>query len=60
MAGLQGADLTGAYTYLTNFTAVDLSKVVGLTQEQVNVACGDPGTILPSGMERPDVWSCID
>ncbi len=42
MAGLQGAYLTGAYTYLTNFTAVDLSKIVGLTREQINVACGNP------------------
>jgi hypothetical protein len=28
----------------------------GLTQEQVNSACGDEGTTLPAGLTRPAHW----
>src|SRR3982751_5942072 len=43
MAGakMDGADLTGAKTSITSFLGTDLTKVKGLTQKQLDVACGD-------------------
>jgi len=57
-ASLKGADLTGAYTYLTHFEATDLSEAKGLTQMQLDVACGDAKTVLPAGLAAPDSWPC--
>lgn len=47
---VQGMDLTGA-----NISGADLSDVKGLTQSQLEGACGDPSTKLPSGLS---VASC--
>jgi uncharacterized protein YjbI with pentapeptide repeats len=49
-AKLDGADLTGAKTSITSFLGTDLTKVKGLTQAQLNVACGDAKTKLPPGL----------
>ena len=57
-ARLAGADMTGAYTYLTRFEAADLSAVKGLTQQQLDVACGDAETKLPDGLAAPSGWPC--
>lgn len=46
-AKLDGADLTGAKTSITSFLGTDLTKVIGLTQQQLDVACGDAKTKLP-------------
>lgn len=46
-ASLDGARLDG----------VDLRKVKGLTQAQLNVALGDGTTQLPKGLRRPNHWS---
>ena len=53
MAGakMDGADLTGAKTSITSFLGTDLTKVKGLTQAQMNVACGDAKTKLPPGLK---------
>jgi len=53
MAGakMDGADLTGAKTSITSFLGTDLRKVKGLTQKQLDVACGDAGTKLPPGLK---------
>src|ERR1700754_2737314 len=53
MAGakMDGADLTGAKTSITSFLGTDLTKVKGLTQAQLNVACGDTSTKLPPGLK---------
>lgn len=59
-ADMRGADLTGSYTYLTDFSSVDLSAVRGLTQAQVEFACGDEQTSLPAGISRPESWRCFD
>jgi uncharacterized protein YjbI with pentapeptide repeats len=50
-AKLDGADLTGAKTSITSFLGTDLTKVKGLTQKQLDVACGDAKTKLPRGLK---------
>lgn len=45
---LAGADLSGA-----NFSGADLSLAKGLTQAQLNRACGDANTKLPKGRTIP-------
>jgi uncharacterized protein YjbI with pentapeptide repeats len=57
-ASLKGTDMTGAYAYLTHFEAADLTQVKGLTQEQLEVACGDDKTRLPEGLTAPAEWPC--
>jgi len=49
-AKMNGADLTGARTSITSFLGTDLRGVKGLTQAQLNVACGDGKTLLPAGL----------
>jgi uncharacterized protein YjbI with pentapeptide repeats len=49
-AKLDGADLTGAKTSITSFLGTDLTHVKGLTQRQLDVACGDVTTKLPPGL----------
>lgn len=43
-----GADLTGG-----NFSGADLTMAIGLTQEQLNRACGDAKTELAKGKTIP-------
>ena len=59
-AKLAGADLTQAFTFGARFAATDLSAVKGLTQAQVDVACGDAKTVLPPGLKAPAPWPCED
>jgi len=53
MAGakMEGADMTGAKTSITSFLGTDLRHVKGLTQAQLDVACGDAKTRLPPGLK---------
>jgi uncharacterized protein YjbI with pentapeptide repeats len=51
-------DFTGAYFFLTRIEGVDLSNAQGLAQWQIDMACGDDGTQLPEGIDRPDSWPC--
>jgi len=44
-ARMSGANLTGA-----NLSGADLAETHGLTQAQLNGACGDPATTLPGGL----------
>ena len=50
-AKLDGADLTGASTHITSFLGTDLTHVKGLTQAQLDVACGDAKTKVPPGFK---------
>lgn len=50
-AKMDGADLTGAKTSITSFLGTDLTHVKGLTQKQMDVACGDANTKLPPGLK---------
>ena len=50
-AKLDGADITGARTHITSFAGTDLTRVKGLTQSQLDAACGDTKTKVPAGMK---------
>ena len=45
-----GATFTGANLANANISGAELSKSIGLTQGQLDKACGDPSTQLPSGL----------
>jgi len=49
-AYLQGARLSGANLTGTNFSGAEMDRAIGLTQSQLNKACGDESTRLPSGL----------
>jgi uncharacterized protein YjbI with pentapeptide repeats len=55
-ATLDGASLEGARLEGTHLERTDLSRAQGLTQEQVNVAIGDPSTTLPNRLRIPPEW----
>ena len=57
---LQGVNLTGAYLYLTQLDGTNLSGVTGLTQAQLDIACGTAQTKLPAGLTPPKAWPCKD
>jgi uncharacterized protein YjbI with pentapeptide repeats len=50
-AKMDGADLTGAKLDITSLLGTDLSKTMGLTQAQIDVACSDEKTRLPPGLK---------
>lgn len=50
-ANLDGADLTGADLTVTSLKGTDLTRVKGLTQAQLDQACGDAETKVPPGMK---------
>jgi uncharacterized protein YjbI with pentapeptide repeats len=49
-AELNGADLSGARLTITSIRAADLSHAKGLTQAQLDQACGDGETKLPASL----------
>jgi uncharacterized protein YjbI with pentapeptide repeats len=49
-AYLQGADFSGARLDGTNFSGAEMSRARGLSQRQLEGACGDESTILPLRM----------
>jgi hypothetical protein len=49
-ANLDGADVTGAAMSTTSFDGTDLTHVKGLSQTQLDHACGDSGTRVPAGL----------
>ncbi len=53
-----GLDFTGAFMFLTHIEGMDLSQATGLDQSQVDQACGDADTKLPSGLKAPASWPC--
>lgn len=52
-AYLQGARMGGANLTDANFSGAEMSKASGLTQSQLNKACGDASTLLPRGLSIP-------
>lgn len=52
-AYLQGANFSGAKLIGTNLSGADLSRAAGLTQGQLNRACGDGSTILSGNLRIP-------
>ncbi len=51
-------DFSGAFLLLTRFDGLDLSQAAGLQQWQIDQACGDQKTKLPSGLKAPADWPC--
>jgi uncharacterized protein YjbI with pentapeptide repeats len=53
-AYLQGANFRGATLAGVNFSGAEMDRALGLTQGQLNEACGDQATTLPRGLRlRP-------
>ncbi|WP_339928648.1 pentapeptide repeat-containing protein [uncultured Brevundimonas sp.] len=52
-AYLQGSNFSRATLTGTNFSGAQLTRATGLTQSQLNRACGDSATVLPSGLRIP-------
>jgi hypothetical protein len=49
-AKVDGADFTGADLSITSIKGTDLTHAVGLTQKQLDQACGDTETKAPAGL----------
>lgn len=49
-AHLGGARVAGALLTGANLSGAELAEAIGLTQDQLNTACGDATTTLPAGM----------
>ena len=49
-AYLQGASFQGAHLEGANFSGAEMSRARGLTQRQLDAACGDDATTLPRGL----------
>jgi uncharacterized protein YjbI with pentapeptide repeats len=49
-SNLANSDLTGATLVLANLSGADFSTAKGLTQTQIDRACGDAATLLPAGL----------
>lgn len=54
----ENVSLKGAYMFLTKIENLDLSKLKGIAQWQINMACGNENTVLPAGLSQPDSWPC--
>lgn len=50
---LQGSNFSNATLDGTNLSGAQLTRATGLTQRQLNRACGDSSTTLPSGLRIP-------
>ncbi|HEY2034309.1 MAG TPA: pentapeptide repeat-containing protein [Rhizomicrobium sp.] len=50
-ADLTNADFTGATLSITSFKGTDLTKTKGLTQAQLDSACSDKDTKVPTGLK---------
>jgi uncharacterized protein YjbI with pentapeptide repeats len=57
---LARVNLGGAYMLQTHFEGADLSQAEGLIQQQIEIACGDDKTKLPSNLQRPASWPCAE
>ena len=49
-ADLAGADMSGAIMSATSIKGAHLKRARGLTQQQIDAACGDADTELPPGL----------
>jgi uncharacterized protein YjbI with pentapeptide repeats len=55
-ANLQSADLSDCSAVRTSLRSADFTGAKNLTQQAVNAAWDDSGTILPEKIARPDHW----
>ena len=57
-ARLAGADLNGSSLENAKlYRVIDLEYSLGLRQSQLDSACGDAMTTIPSGLDRPGHWA---
>ncbi len=52
-AYLQGANFSGARLSGANFSGAEMDRAIGLTQAQLDQACGDGSTYLPGNLRIP-------
>jgi uncharacterized protein YjbI with pentapeptide repeats len=52
-AYLESANFSGANLSGVNFSGAEMDRAVGLSQGQLNRACGDDSTRLPRGLSIP-------
>ena len=52
-AYLEGANFSRATLAGTNLSGAQLARATGLTQGQLNQACGDSSTVLPGSLRIP-------
>jgi len=52
-AYLQGANFSGAKLSGANFSGAEMDRAIGLTQHQLDQACGDGSTYLPRNLRIP-------
>ena len=52
-AYLEGANLRGARLSGVNFSGAEMDRAIGLSQSQLDAACGDETTKLPAGLRIP-------
>jgi uncharacterized protein YjbI with pentapeptide repeats len=58
-ARFEGAlDFGDAFLFLARLEGLDLSASTGLTQAQIDLACGDGDTKLPAGLNAAASWPC--
>jgi uncharacterized protein YjbI with pentapeptide repeats len=50
---LEGANFRGATLTGVNFSGAEMDRAIGLTQRQLDGACGDATTTLPPGLRIP-------
>jgi uncharacterized protein YjbI with pentapeptide repeats len=50
---LEGANFRGAELSGVNFSGAEMDRAAGLSQAQLNRACGDDSTKLPGGLHLP-------
>lgn len=50
--------LDKAFMLLTRIEGLDLSRATGLDQSQIDIACGNGETRLPTGLATPESWPC--
>jgi uncharacterized protein YjbI with pentapeptide repeats len=55
---LSGVKMAGAHLFRTQLRGANLSRATGLTQPQLDIACGGPDTRLPAGLNPPKGWPC--
>lgn len=55
-ANLRGANLHGANLNGAKLDHADLTSTLKLTQQQIDSAWGDEGTVLPPDLSRPKSW----
>lgn len=63
-ADFRGATFSGpvdfdrAFFFLARIEGINLASATGLAQWQIDMACGDHGTVLPVGLTKPETWPC--